>query len=89
MITFLPETVYGSRSGYQEVLLCVANERLHPVLKSKFFKTGHVSGANMLQRADMMKLPKDYGTEGRFTQVQELKQARYIAFTGVMCLSWS
>ena len=38
-------------------------------------KSGCVGGAQMLQRGDMMKLPRDsYGGEAKFTQVQELKQ---------------
>ena len=38
-------------------------------------KSGCVGGAKMLQRGDMMKLPRDsYGGEAKFTQVQELKQ---------------
>lgn len=77
IVSFQPETVYGSRSAYQEVLICTANDKANPVLKSKFFKSGHVSGVHMLQRPDMLKIPRDsYGTEGRFTRVQELKQAR-------------
>lgn len=82
MISFLPETVYGNRSAFHEVILCCANDKGNPVLKSKFFKSGHISGVSMLQRADMLKIPKDaYGTEGRFTRVQELKQARYKTMT--------
>ena len=43
--------------------------------KSKFFKNGCVTGAQMLARSDMIKQPRDsYGGEAKFTPVQELKQ---------------
>ena len=42
-------------------------------------KSGCVSGAKMLPRSEMQKIPKDcYGGEAKFTQVQELKQAMYV-----------
>ena len=76
-MSFLPESVYGNRSGFQEVLLVTSSDKVNAPVKSKFFKTGQVSGVSMLPRSDMVKLPRDsYGTEGRFTRVQELKQAR-------------
>lgn len=76
-MTFNPDTVYGSRSGYHEILLVTSQEKGNPIVKSKLYKTGSVHGPSMLQRQDMLKLPRDgYGTEARFTQVQELKQAK-------------
>ena len=47
--------------------------------KSKFMKSGCVSGAKMLPRSEMQKIPRDcYGGEAKFTQVQELKQALFV-----------
>ena len=63
-------------SAFHECVLITANEKGNAVWKSKFFKTGHVHGVTMLQRADMLKIPKDsYGSEKRFTQSQEQRQA--------------
>ena len=77
MVSFLAETVYGNRSAFQEVLLVVSSDKGNVPIKSKFGKSGHVGQVSMLPRSEMAKLPRDsYGTEGRFTRVQELKQAR-------------
>lgn len=52
-----------------------SNDKNNAVWKSKFFKSGIVGGVKMLQRADMLKLPKEtYGSEKRFTPGQEQKQ---------------
>lgn len=78
MVSFHPDTIYGNRSGFQEVLIITANDKSNLTWKSKFFKSGHVHGVTMLGRQDMLKMPKDpsgFGGEGRFTQVQEMKQA--------------
>ncbi len=47
--------------------------------KSKLWKTGVVAGVSMLPRNDVAKPARDsskYGSETRFTRVQEMKQAR-------------
>ena len=63
MVSFQPESVYGARSAFHECVLITANEKSNPMWKSKFFKSGHVHGVTMLQRADMLKIPKDgYGS---------------------------
>lgn len=77
-VCFDPESVYGTRSGFHQALLCVANDKANIFLKSQFWKTGVASGATMLGRGEMLKLPREgkaFGGEGRFTRVQEMKQA--------------
>ena len=61
-------------------------------LKSKLWRQGVVSGVSMLQRAEMLKPPRNsrYGAEGRFTKVQEMKQDRVSLLLGrvgfLLCL---
>ncbi|CAJ1375536.1 unnamed protein product [Effrenium voratum] len=77
-VIFSPSSVYGTRSAFHQVLLVMANDRQNVFQKSSFWKTRVVSDVEMLPRASMVKLPKGdtrYGSEGRFTRVQELKQA--------------
>ncbi len=63
--------------GFGVVVLCTSKVPA----KSKFMKSGCVGGAQMLLRADMLKIPKDnYGASGKFTEVQEKKQV------GTKCL---
>lgn len=77
MVSFLPDTVYGTRSAYHEVLLVTSNDRHNNAQKSKLCKSGMVSGVSMLQRNEMLKPQRDgFGAESKFTRVQEMKQAR-------------
>lgn len=77
VVGFQPETVYGNRSAFHEVLLITAaGEKNCAPTKSKFHKAGFIGGVSMLQRGEMLKLQHNtYGPEPRFTKVQELKQA--------------
>ncbi|CAK9015621.1 Uncharacterized protein SCF082_LOCUS12841 [Durusdinium trenchii] len=77
MVTFEPSSVYGSRSGYQQVLLITSNDKNNIFRRSRIWKVGVIQGVTMLGRAEMLKparASKLYGGEARFTKVQEMKQ---------------
>ena len=77
MVTFEPSSVYGSRSGYQQVLLITSNDKNNIFRRSRIWKVGVIHGVTMLGRAEMLKparASKLYGGEARFTKVQEMKQ---------------
>ena len=79
MVSFEPSSIYGSRTGWQELLLVTASETKNMFHKSNLWKQGHVSNITMLPRSDMLKPPRTegkYGSDGRFTRVQEMKQAQ-------------
>eukprot|EP00435_Cladocopium_sp_Y103_P004311 s3355_g1.t1 len=77
MGSFEPSSIYGSRVGWQELLLVTASDTKNVFHKSILWKQGHVSNIAMLPRSDMLKPPRTegkYGSDGRFTRVQEMKQ---------------
>lgn len=39
VVNFKPETVYGSRCGYQQCLLVTANDKMNAFHKSAFWKS--------------------------------------------------
>ena len=79
MATFDPTTMYGNRTGYQDLLLVSSADSRNIFRRSPMYRTSVVSGINMLARSDMVKPPPArtdarYGGEGRFTKVQEMRQ---------------
>lgn len=86
MASFEPSSVYGSRTAWQEMLLVTANDSKNIFHRSPLWRQGLVSDIAMLPRAEMVKPPRvdaKYGSDGRFTRVQEMKQA-----SGVSCWDW-
>ena len=78
MVHFEPSSIYGTREGYQEVLLVASLDKTNHFVKSKAFKTAVIGGVSMLPRNEMAKPPREngkYGSDTRFTRVQEMKQA--------------
>lgn len=79
VVHFEPSSIYGTRVGYHDLLLVTAAGKGNMFHKSKLWRTGVVAGVSMLPRNDMAKPARDtakYGSETRFTRVQEMKQAR-------------
>lgn len=79
VVHFEPSSIYGSRSGYHELLLVTAADKGNNFHKTKLWKSGVVANVTMLARPEMAKPARDssrYGAETRFTRVQEMKQAR-------------
>ena len=79
MVTFEPSSIYGSRVGFQEVVLVTANDAKTVAHKPSLWKQGLVAGVSMLPRQDMVKPCKSegkWGSDSRFTKVQEMKQDR-------------
>ena len=77
MVAFEPSSVYGSRSGFQEVVLITAADPKNVFHKTSLWKQGVVTGVSMLPRQDMVKpsrLDSLWGADSRFTKVQEMKQ---------------
>ncbi|CAK8995879.1 Uncharacterized protein SCF082_LOCUS4551 [Durusdinium trenchii] len=69
-------TLYGNRTAFHELLL-VTSKEASPFHKSKLWKQAAVFNISMLPRSEMAKPPRDdskYGSEARFTKVQEMKQ---------------
>ena len=77
MVTFEPSSIYGTRLGFQEVVLVTANDPKNIAHKSSLWKQGLAVGVSMLPRQDMVKPYKSegkWGSDSRFTKVQEMKQ---------------
>ena len=75
MLAFEESSIYGNRSGFQELLLITSNDGKNVFHASPGWKRQVVTGVSMLQRQDMSKMPRGkWGSEGRFTKVQEMKQ---------------
>lgn len=88
MASFEPSSIYGSRVGWHELLLVTAADTKNVFHKSNLWKQGHVSNITMLPRSDMLKPPRSegkYGADGRFTRVQEMKQAREFLKSNKSC----
>jgi hypothetical protein len=76
IVTFEPSSIYGSRLGFQEVVLVTANDPKN-IAKSSLWKQGLAVGVSMLPRQAMVKPCKSegkWGSDSRFTKVQEMKQ---------------
>lgn len=81
-VCFEPSSVYGARCGFQQVLLVTSNDKSNVFHRTAFWRSGVITGVTMLSRSEMIKLPKGdakYGGDGRFTQVQELKQETWLS----------
>lgn len=77
MLTYEESSVYGNRSGFQELLLVTANDNKNIFHGSSAWRRGVITGVSMLQRQEMVKPPRPdskYGGDARFTKVQEMKQ---------------
>ena len=79
MVAFESSSVYGMRQAYQEILLVTSADSKNIFHRSPAWKQGLVPDVQMLARSDMVKPPRTedakFGTDGRFTRVQEMKQA--------------
>lgn len=78
MASFEPSSVYGNRVAWQELLLVTANDTKNVFHRSSLWRQGLVNDIVMLPRSEMVKPPRSdakYGSDGRFTRVQEMKQA--------------
>ena len=75
MVYFEPSSVYGQRQAFQEVILISAPDSRNCFVKAGAYRQGVIAGVSMLSRGDMVKPAKSaYGTDTRFTKVQEMKQ---------------
>lgn len=78
MAAFEPSSVYGNRTAWQEILLVTSQDTKNIFHRSAVWRQGMVPDVLMLPPADMVKPPRTddakYGSDGRFTRVQEMKQ---------------
>jgi len=85
MVAFEESSVYGARTGFQELVVITANTQ-NVFHTSLAWRRGVISGVSMLQRQDMIKPPRvdgKWGSDARFTKVQEMKQdCLYVKLSG-------
>ena len=79
MASFDPSSVYGNRVAWQELVLVTSQDGKNIFHRTPLWRQGLISEILMLPRGEMVKPPQaegaKYGAEGRFTKVQEMKQA--------------
>jgi len=79
MASFEPSSVYGNRVAWQELVLVTSQDGKNIFHRTPLWRQGLISDILMLPRGEMVKPPRaegaKYGGEGRFTKVQEMKQA--------------